>query len=280
MVINMKKGIGVFVFMLLAVSLLAGTVSAASDFEGIMSDIGDGVDSFYDNLLEPVLGRIIGTTEGDGDTGSGELFLAKILFLLIIFSIIWTSLHNVPFFSSNDWVLWIVSISASILSIRWFGNADVIRSVILPYSVLGVAISAGLPFILSFLIIENNFKKTMRKFAWMFFAVVFVGLWITRVGSAKFALIYLITAIAAIIMMVMDGTIQKWKHKMAVEKGDITRKRKHYRFWLEELEKADKTREREPNEYKCVYANYHGKGSKAYDADVAYIQNEMAKYKV
>jgi len=263
----MKKEFVVFVLGLFMVSMFAGFVSAASDFEGMMYDLGDGIDSVYTSLLEPILGKIIGETKGDSNTSTSELFLAKVLFLVIILSVVWAALNKVGFFNENAWVLWLVSISASILSVRWFGNADVIRSIILPYSVLGVAISAGLPFILSFLIIENNFRETMRKFAWIFFAVVFVGLWATRIGSTEFAFIYLVTALLAVVVMLFDGTIQKIMNKISAEKLDIVHRKTMINELKKDIEEINARYRNEGDEYEGVYSTKKGRAGWIADKD-------------
>ena len=189
-------------------------VSAGPDIVGGTKEFIGGA---YE-LIEPLIGKVI------GETDTGEFFLAKILFLLVIFAIVWKAIEKIPFFSDNEWVLWVVSISVSILSIRWFGNIEIIKTVILPYSALGIAVSAGIPFALGFLIIEG-LNKTMRKFAWIFFAVVFLFLWFTRYEDlGRFGYIYLVTAGLSIGMMIFDGTIQKWRVKVHLDKVGLQTK--------------------------------------------------------
>tara|TARA_Y100000310_G_scaffold168538_1_gene168589 strand:+ start:64 stop:846 length:783 start_codon:yes stop_codon:yes gene_type:complete len=204
----MKK-LGLIIFGMFIISMSLVFVSAGPADRLIEGARGLGESVF--ELTKPLLEIIV------GETANGETFFAKILFLIIIFAIVWKSIEKIDFFKENDWVLWTVSIAVSILAIRWLGNSEVVYSMILPYSVLGIFISAGLPFVLAFLIIED-LRKTMRKFAWIFFAVIFIGLWFSRNDEiGNFGWIYLMTAVLAIVMIIMDGTIQRFWKKMKFE---------------------------------------------------------------
>jgi len=222
----MKKLFGVFVLGMLMLSMSLSFVSA-----GAVEQIQDGVQDVY-SVIEPALKFIVGDTEN-----SPELFMAKILFLIIIFGVVWMALKKVSFFTENEWVLWTVTIAVSLLAIRWFGNEGVINSVILPYSVLGVALTAGLPFVVYFLVVKD-LSKTMRKVAWIFFIVIFFSLWVMRSGESgeavgavggpvgAFAWIYLATAGLALIVLLADKTIQRTIKKSAAEANEEIAKSK------------------------------------------------------
>jgi hypothetical protein len=207
--------LGVFVFGMIFISMF-GIVSAQSPVESVQNVAND----VYE-LAKPVLDVAV------GKTATTDLFLAKILFLIIIFAIVWKALEQVDFFSDTPWILWVISIAVSLVAIRWFGSSDIVKTILLPYSAFGVALTAGIPFVLYFLIVKN-FQKTWRKIAWIFFAVVFVGLWIMRSGIREtpastqvgaFSFIYLITAGLAVLVWLFDGTIQKIMHKAELERG-------------------------------------------------------------
>ncbi len=212
----MKRGSEVFVFLFIALLLISmSLVSAAS----IGEDLASGIDEFT-KAIEPFAKQIL------GDTPSGQFLFAKVLFFIIILAIVWTALSKIDFFSSHDWVLWIVSIAVSVLSTRWLGSEALIQTIILPYSTLGIAISAGLPFVLYFLLVNVNLKNQpsiVRRIAWVFFAVIFIGLWISRresmtAGNSYAGYIYPVTAIIAFIMAWMDGTIHRFFVTLEVEK--------------------------------------------------------------
>ncbi len=206
----MKKLFGGFVLGIFIVSMF-GFVSAGPGLDSAVGDIQEVGKSVFE-LFRPLLEGIV------GETVDGETFLAKILFLVIIFSIVWVSLGKVSFFNENTWVLATVGTAASILAIRWFGSSEIVQTAILPYSVLGIAISSGIPFILFYFIV-NDFEKTMRKVSWIFFSVVFVGLWFSRYEDlGSFGYIYLVTAGLGLAMLAFDGTLQKIKSKAKTER--------------------------------------------------------------
>ena len=193
--------------------LLINLVSAASIAEDITKALDNAV-----SAGKPLISQIL------GNVPSGEWLFAKFLFFLIIFAIVWTALNRIEFFSEKTWVLAIITIAASILATRWIGGEGVIRTIVLPYSALGIALTAALPFIIYFLLVNVGLSgqvPTVRRVAWIFFAVIFIGLWISRysVIESDARYIYPVTALAAFIMAVMDGTIHKFFAKVRSERA-------------------------------------------------------------
>lgn len=210
----MKKGTKILALTLLALvftSILISVISAQN--MGVqMSNILDEVT----NAIKPISEKLLGTTT------SGEWLFAKVLFLIMILGIVFTALSNVDFFSDKAWVLWIVSIGVSILSVRWLSEG-IVQTILLPYTALGIAVTALIPFVVYFILIYFGFRRApqiVRRIAWLFFAVIFIGLWLTRgteiSGSSEW--IYPITALAAIIMMALDGTFKRLFEKIKAEK--------------------------------------------------------------
>lgn len=214
----MKRGSQLFVFSFIAFLLIS--ISLVSAERSIGEALNAGINEFT-KFIKPFAKNIL------GDTPSGQYLFAKVLFFIIILAIVWTALGRVDFFSGNNWVLWIVSLAASILSTRWLASEALINTIILPYTTLGIAISAGLPFVLYFLLVNVGFSKStsiVRRIAWVFFAVIFIGLWIARrdsllTGNSYAGYIYPVTAIVAFIMAWMDGTIHRFFVKLDIEKA-------------------------------------------------------------
>ncbi len=187
------------------------------------------------------------------ESPTSEWFLAKVLFLIIIFSLIWVVLDKVNFFEEHKWALWLVCISVSVLSIRWISEIEIIQAILLPYSTIGVAITAGLPFILFFFLVKD-YSIPMRKVSWIFFGVIFIGLWYVRLDDLNIAgfasWIYLVTAILALGMFYFDGTIEKWKHKINSSNRKQLTKIKIRNQLMKEAEELRKAREHlPPGEY-------------------------------
>jgi len=186
-------------------------------------------EDIFNEIIKPIAELLF----KNSDALTGELLFAKVLFFIIIISIIWKTLEQVEFFSEHSGVHWLIAISASILATRWLSSAELIKTILLPYTTLGIAISAGIPFVLWFIIINRGFKgpghKTIRRIAWIFFAVILAGLWISRqpelsTGNSKAYLIYPITAVLAFLMAWMDGTIQKFFLQLELDKVGLNTK--------------------------------------------------------
>lgn len=232
-----KKRVVLFSVLIVSTLFLTSLVSAqnlAADVTKVINNIIAFVTPIAENLL--------------GTTPSGEFLFAKVLFLLIILAVVWTALARVDFFSSHTWVLAIVSIGVSILATRWIGSKELVQTIILPSSALGIAIASLLPLAIYFILVEVGFKGSrygfLRRIAWILFAVIFAGLWFTRqdlitAGGSYTGYIYPVTAILAIIMASMDGTIQKFWNRVGIDRrhGEFREDLKREKF--RELKKLD-----------------------------------------
>ena len=224
----MKKAVNIIFLSVLIISMFASFASAATFAESTKNVISGAVEVVA-AIAEPLLGEVTnGINTATVSISAGELLFAKVLFFIIILSIVWKALEKVPFFGDQDWVLWLVSISVGILSTRFIGTY--IYTILLPYTTLGVALTSAIPFVVYFIVINLGLTeqkyKTVRKIAWIFFALIFVGLWATRgnggTGSTDISWIYGVTAIIAFIVAAMDGTISKFFSKMSLDKFEST----------------------------------------------------------
>ncbi len=213
--LNMKgNGVykGIFALLLLGLFIVP-LVSAARIIDSINSGIDSGVSG-----ASPILSKLL------GETPNGEWLFAKVLFFIIVFSVIWLSLDRIEFFSSKTWALALITSAVSLLATRWIASEALVNTLILPYSALGIAISAALPFILYAIVLEKGFEgpdhRITRRIGWIFFAVIFIGLWFTRdgLGGSPAPYIYPVTAALAIGMMFIDGTIQRFLRNMEMQK--------------------------------------------------------------
>ncbi len=234
----MKK-LGVIVSLVFAVLLLASSFVSA---QASLQPIADGAVSFYENIFEPVGKFVLGK-----NTDDGQIFFAKLLFFMLLIGLVNYALIQIPSFAKKSW--WISAI-VSILAIRWV-NADWIEAIVMPYSALGITLTAFFPFVIYFFLVEKGLEgnTVMRKVAWVFAAVVFMGMFLYRNAASTTTTtkvfgfvtssatttpgfnptyIYLIAAVASVILLVADKTIQKAfgkarvsnmmdKHKYSVE---------------------------------------------------------------
>ena len=206
----MKK-LGVIVLLSVFLFGFIGSFVSAQNQE-FLKPLADNAKYFYDTVFEPFGKFLLGK-----NTDNGELFFAKLLFFIILVSLVNYALSQ---FGPTKSKSWIISAAVAILAVRWI-TPTWIETVVLPYSALGIALTAFFPFVLFFFFVEKSLAghTTMRKIAWIFAAVVFVGLFFYRAdlsglysGDKKVefnpAIIYLITAGLCLIMLFTDKTIQ------------------------------------------------------------------------
>ena len=206
----------IFIALFLSMIYIVQIVSAASIVDDLNAFV-DGTVAFFNPFSAKLL----------GDTPDGKWLFAKVMFFIIVLSMVWLALSKIPFFNPDEgaqlWVIWVVSIAVSLVAVRFIGTTEWIATIILPYSTLGIVLAAGFPFVIYFILIDIMLAgpkyKTIRKVAWVFFAVVFMGLFVSRgdeVGSARN--IYFVTAIIAFIVSIMDGTFQRMLHDMSMDR--------------------------------------------------------------
>jgi len=176
--------------------------------------------NFVVNWAAPFINAILG---GDGYTGF--LLFEKFLIFLILMGVIYIALKQIDIFEDNTALHWMISIIVPILSLR-FMNFMWIHTILLQYQVLGVALGGLLPFIIYLFFLHNlQVSSVVRKIGWIFFIVVYYGLWTTSSdpsinfsGSSNYGEIYFWTMAIAFVFLIFDGTIhrvmesQKWKH--------------------------------------------------------------------
>ncbi len=207
----------------------------------IPEDINKVINGVTD-VFRPIFENILGKDKSEGN----EYFFARVLLLILLFSIIYSVLGTITFFQDKTWVLFIVGAVVSILGMRGIVDQTLLETILLPSQTLGIALTAGIPFVVYFMIVEfNTWARAARNTAWIFFAVIFIGLWISRYDSISaaadpFALyIYPITALLALLMMIFDGTIQKWRNNMSIDRASNISKTRQIRVLQDELALAD-----------------------------------------
>lgn len=218
----MNKKVGLFLVALLLSSFLISFISAADP--NPLTDAAKKVGTFLSDAVK----FIIGSSSTIAGYNITAVLLAKLLLLIILFSMIWSVLEFMPFMN-DGWPRWTLSIIVSILGIRFLTD-ELIATIILPYSVLAVSMTALIPFIIYFLFVERGINSsTGRKLAWTFFGATFLLLWAYRMGllgaTTKDTLalgssgyIYLITAAISLVMLLLDRTIHSWFTKEAIKR--------------------------------------------------------------
>ena len=211
----MKK---LVVFVILSLLILPIFVSAqntiASETLSGVRSIASFIESFVDEV-KPLVFLLVGGSGGDSALNSNYLF-AKFLFLILLISVIWIPVKTLPFVGeTRNGLAFTISLIVSLLSVR-FLSEQIISTILLPYTVIGISITAFLPLVMYFVWIEKGLVGTeyrvIRKAAWIFALVVFVSLYFVRLpllNPPVFAIVYLIAGVLCLLFFFFDKTIQK-----------------------------------------------------------------------
>jgi len=206
-----KAGVGLFSVILSIFTLKSVYAAGAADAFKPIGELLYGLVKAVASVLEPIFKYIIGSTiNTTTNLEEPGLFVGKVVLLVIVFGIVYAVLKTIEFFEDNTFVLWIVSIGVAVLSIRFLGKS-MIDTIIFPYSAFGIALTAGLPFVLWFLV-TKDWTPIYRRISWVFFAVAFLALYSIRYEDLKDSAvwIYMFTALLAILVAAFDGTLQKF----------------------------------------------------------------------
>jgi len=230
----MKRVFPVLVLLLLFFTTF---VAAQSYYRGnnLGDNLGYGMEQLIDTVEEmfyPLFSIVLG--------GYGDYMFERILFLFILVALLYVIISRMDVFKKNRMVIWVITISISLLATRFLTESDLIQTMLLPYSVLGVTLTAVLPIMIYFFFVESfSNSATVRKMLWIFYIVVFIGLWSSRYSElGQMSWIYMMSAIAALLFLLFDGTIRRAMVKQQMKELDIDNKQEfivHVRKQLKEL---------------------------------------------
>jgi len=262
-----KRGRVLFVVLSLSIFLIILNQSVLA--QGFPYSLEDFLFRIWNEGFAPIFGLLFGTSAFD------ELLFAKILFFLIIFSVIFMVLKNIDIFAGNRPVAFIVTVSVSILSIRFMGDNQFIRGILLPYQVLGVAIIVFLPLLIYALFVNTSVSgKFGRRFAWALYVIVFLVLWISRQSDISTAdvseinWIYGLGFAFIVVNLIFDGPIHEYLGSRSFRKA-----RRNYHIeqksrYAERLEDLERRRHLiNPSEYERLKSDltrgysYHARKS-------------------
>ena len=162
------------------------------------------IDSIVFNL-EPLLRALLG-----GQDWTGYLLFEKVLLFVLVSIVIGLILQKLPVFEGwkNKKVLRVVAVIIGILSVRNL-NYIWIGTIIVQYQVLFIAIAGILPFMI-YWTFTKDLVPMMKKVAWIFYAVIYFGLWATTDLEA-YNEVYLWGAIVALVYaFFIDTWLMQW----------------------------------------------------------------------
>ncbi|MBM3234081.1 hypothetical protein FJZ19_03215 [Candidatus Pacearchaeota archaeon] len=173
-------------------------------FGGGGAPLSSGEQMIYDSIswFQVVFGPYLEALFGPG------YLLEKMALLLVLISFIYIAVSRIPPIAKNKSVVWIITLSVSLLATRFFSDIDLFRAVLVPYEIYGVAVASILPLILYFFFIESFDSHVIRKIGWIVFICIFFGLWVMRMGElGNIAWIYFAVAIISLIFLMFDKAI-------------------------------------------------------------------------
>jgi len=231
--------------------------AALSLYEG-MQQVSNNIGLILNPIFQFFLGDI-----------SGALLLNKILILIIVTTLVWIGIGKISLFDDKKTIIKVVlTFAVSILAMKGIGSSETINMILVPYTATGVALSAGFPFVIYFFLINKGIGKqssTLRRTAWIFFAVIFLGLLVSRIGGIGNLFnpstwgvywIYFLACFLAIGMAILDGTIKKFFLKIEAQKLKNIKKAKILSRLLAQKKGYDDVKdELEPETYKILMNN-------------------------
>jgi hypothetical protein len=171
--------------------------------------------NFIVDWSEPFLQGLFG-----GSDYTGYLLFERFLLFLLLLAVIYTSVRKIPAFKDQKWVIWTISLIIPLLAVR-FLDFMWLNTIFMQYKLLGIALAGILPFIVYLFFLHTALAEypIARKIGWIFFIVVYYGLWSTA-QEESFAGIYFWTMIVSLLFFLLDGTIHRYLEKQKWNEGE------------------------------------------------------------
>lgn len=184
------------------------------------------------DFFEPVLQVVLGGYEWGPDL----LFERLLLFILLV-SVIYLALGNVPVFEDQKRIRWLVAILIPLIGVRFLDYAWIV-TIITQYQVLAIALTAILPFIVYFFFLYGVASEhpVIRKIGWVFFIVIYFGLWAT-VERESYSVVYFWTMVVSLVFLLFDGTIYGYYERQKMKAAGAGNKWQHIAAIKEEIDK-------------------------------------------
>jgi len=223
-----KKSLAIV--LIIAVLVLIPAVYAYSyyDFESAANQIIDWIRQIFGPFFYALIG-------GNVD----EYFFSRVLLLILLYAVSYIVLRRIDIFKNNIVICVLISAIVAILGVRYLTEIEFISFIFIPYGAFAISVVVFLPFLIYFFFVETTVKSSIgRRMAWILFAAVFFGLWISRFrdpGAAQFNWIYSIGIGAVALSFALDTQIQKYfglheigKWKRKANEAEIARLQAEY----------------------------------------------------
>ncbi|MGV8142750.1 MAG: hypothetical protein ACP5NS_03895 [Candidatus Pacearchaeota archaeon] len=233
--------INVFLISFLVIFVFIGFVSAQY-YGGYGSGFFGGTEQVIDSIvrnLAPILQALLG-----GNDWTGYLLFEKTLLFILITIIVGLVLTQIPVFSGlkHKGILRFIAVIIGLLAVRNL-NYIWIGTILVQYQVLFIAVAGILPFLIYWAFV-SSFKgpenSWIRKIMWCFYAIVYLGLWITTELEA-YESVYLWGAIGAFVYaFFIDESLMKWIAMRDAKLGQTARRDEMIASLKKEIEETRK----------------------------------------
>ncbi|HVY01534.1 MAG TPA: hypothetical protein VHA12_02105 [Candidatus Nanoarchaeia archaeon] len=198
----MKKSEVMFVFLFLG-SLIFSVSSVSAYYLPSFGQVGHEIVYTVTDFFEPVLNALFGSYS------SGYIFETLLLFILIA-SMVFIALKKVPIFQGHAAIIKVLTIAISLLSIRWI-DYEWFTTVMSTYKLLGIVLTSILPFILYFYFLYSAAEDNdiIRKAGWLFWIIIYTGLWTSEYTSTSNSIVYFWTLVTGVACLLLDGVINR-----------------------------------------------------------------------
>jgi hypothetical protein len=209
-------------FASILISMSFVSAAAADNVRDFFTTVSDIIKAVAQGLA-PLANLLFGSENIGVGANTAAFTVANIFIFVIVFILVYIIVDSMEFFAGHTFFSWVLSIAVSVLAVRFLSDG-MINAIIFPYRALGIALAAGLPFVLYFVAVETKMTSEFgRKAAWIFLGVIYVFLYFVRMyyapeGSqdlSAFSWIYLATAGVCLLMVILDGTLAGLRVKWA-----------------------------------------------------------------
>ncbi len=194
----------------LVFSILVSFASAQQIAIEIGNSIKEGVKYSYDSILNP----------------ENKFYVIKWLFFFITLLFIGAIVSAMPLFRDRPFIAFLLSISTTFLAVVFIPD-EFLELALYPYQALGLALLSIFPFICMFIFVHKIVRnRFIRQAAWIFFALILVGLsiypWLSAEIPNIYAYIYAGAGVLAVVMVFIAEPIARrfWRGRLAGEAND------------------------------------------------------------
>jgi len=153
----------------------------------------------------------------------GEFLFEKALFFILMIALVYSILsseavNSLASFTKNRPASIIITLVISLLGTRYLTEVEWVKGILLPYSVLGVALLSIFPLVIFFYFLEASIDNSViRKIAWSLYAATFIVMAYLRSPElGNISWIYIGTAVIAILFILFDKPIRNYFNKLKI----------------------------------------------------------------